>query len=238
MGLKSQGNRGQLLWGSGTLLAEDRGVDFRLPSGERVRARRGTAGFTLLELLIVIIMIGVIVTLAIPSISAQMRDRRTNQAAHQVSLIYRQARAIAMGRGSAVLVHFDSGIKPRGRIELREAIDVNVEHCQTLPATSCSAANWNAAAVTANRLVTAFDLSDLDAFSNVQMKVHLANGNDAGSAVDICFSPLGRPFRRLSFVDNFAPMTDVPYIEVSPVDGVGLTRTVLVVPNGVSRLAL
>jgi type IV fimbrial biogenesis protein FimT len=212
-------------------------VDFRLPSGAKLRKRRGAAGFTLLELLIVVIMIGVIVTLAIPSIAAQMRDRRLNQAAHQVSLVYRQARALAMGRGSAVLVHFDSGIKPRGRIELREAIDVDPLHCVTLPATSCSGANWDAASLS-NRLVTAFDPSDLDAFSNVQMRVHLATGADAGDAVDICFSPLGRPFRRFSFTGAFAPMNDVAYVEVSPVDGVGLTRNVLIVPNGASRLAL
>jgi type IV fimbrial biogenesis protein FimT len=213
-------------------------VDFHRANRPFLRARRTTAGFTLLELLVVVIMIGVIVTLAIPSIATQLRDRRMNQAAHQVSLMYRQARAIAMGRGAAVLVHFDSGTSPRGRVEIREAIDVNVEHCQTLPASSCSAANWNAAAVTANRLVTTFDPTDLDAFSNVQLKVLLPNGSDAGSAVDICFSPLGRPFRRLSFTAPFTPMNDVPYVEVSPIDGLGLTRNVLILPNGASRLAL
>jgi type IV fimbrial biogenesis protein FimT len=202
------------------------------------RCRRLGAGFTLLELLVVVVMIGVIVTLAIPSISAQLRDRRTNQAAHQVSLIYRQARALAMGRGSAVLVHFDAGTNPRGRVELREAQDVDrTAECRTLPATSCSAANWNAAS-DGNRLVTYFDPSDLDVYKNVQLKVLLPNGSNAGSAVDICFSPLGRPFRRQSFVGSFMPMNDVPYVEVSPIDGIGLTRNVLIVPNGASRLAL
>ena len=213
-------------------------MDFHRSKRRNLKARRHAVGFTLLELLVVVIMIGVIVTFAIPSIATQMRDRRMNQAAHQVSLIFRQARAFAMGRGGAVLVHFDVGGNPRGRFEVREAIDVNVEHCQTLPATSCSAANWNAAAVTANRLVTTFDPSDLDAFSNVQLKVLLPNGSDAGSAVDICFSPLGKPFRRLSFITPFMPMNDVPTVEVSPIDGLGLTRNVLIVPNGASRLAL
>src|SRR5262249_47442876 len=109
--------------------------------------------------------------------------------------------------------------------------------CRTLPATSCSLANWNAAS-TGNRLVTYFDPSDLDVYSNVQLKVHLPDGSDAGSAVDICFSPLGRPYRRQSFIGTFLAMNDVPYVEVSPVDGVGLTRNVLIVPNGASRLAL
>jgi type IV fimbrial biogenesis protein FimT len=222
---------------SGTLLAEDRGVDLCHRLGKKRGERRRAAGFTLLELLIVVIMIGVIVTLAIPSIATQMRDRRMNQAAHQVAMIYRQARALAMGRGSAVLVHFDAGGNPQGRIELREAVDVDPAHCVTLPATSCSLANWNAAS-TSNHLVTAFEPSNLDVFKNVQLKFFLPSGSDAGSSVDICFSPLGRPYRRLTFTGAFEPMNDVPYFEVSPVDGVGLTRTVLIVPNGASRLAL
>ena len=216
-------------------------MDFHIRGGEKLLmrrwARRGAAGFTLLELMIVVIMIGVIVTLAIPSISTQMRDRRMNQAAHQVSLMYRQARALALGRGSAVLVHFDAGTIAQGRIEMRESQDVDPAHCLTLPASSCSLANWNAAS-TQNRLVTYFDPSELDVFSNVQMKVFLSDGSAAGNSVDVCFSPLGRPFRRLSFIGTFAPMNDIPYVEVSPLNRAGRTRTVLLPPNGASRLAL
>src|SRR5262249_24638954 len=134
-------------------------------------------------------------------------------------------------------VHFDAGTETRGRIEVREAQDVNPQHCVSLPATSCSAANWNAASPS-NRLVTSFGPADLDVYSNVQMRVFLPGGTCAGNAVDICLGPLGRPYRRLSFIGTFAPMNDVPYVEVSPVDGLGLTRTVLIVPNGASRLAL
>jgi type II secretion system protein H len=224
----------------GTLLAHDRGVDIRLRFGRSTaRAARGaSAGFTLLELLIVVIMIGIIVTLAIPSIASQMKNRRMDQAAHEVALVYRQARALAMGRGSAVLVHFDAGSVPQGRIELREAQDVDPAHCLTLPASSCSLANWNAASPQ-NRLVRAFDPTELlDVYQNVQLKVFLPDGTAAGNAVDICFSPLGRAYRRLSFTGSFAPMNDVPYIEVSPIDSYGRTRTVLIMPNGASRLSL
>jgi type II secretion system protein H len=220
-------------------LAEDRGVDLclRRPSCDPALRRRHRAGFTLLEVMIVVVTIGVLVTLAVPSIASLMRDRRTNQAAHEVALIYRQARARAMGRGSAVLVHFDAGTVTQGRIEMREAIDVDPAHCQLLPATSCSLANWSAGSPQ-NRLVREFDPSQLRAFSNVQLKVFTADATAAGTAVDICFTPLGRPFRRLAFTGAFAPMNEVPYVEVSPIDNRGLTRTVLIVPNGASRLAL
>jgi hypothetical protein len=60
--------------------------------------------------------------------------------------------------------------------------------------------------------------------------------------VDVCFSPLGRPYRRFTFTDTFAPMNEVPYVEVKRVDASnqaeGMIRTVLVLPNGTSRLAL
>jgi type II secretory pathway pseudopilin PulG len=187
--------------------------------------------------MVVIVLIGLIVALSIPSISQQMRDRRANQAAHQVGLIYRQARALAMGRGSAVLVHFDAGTVAQGKLEVREAQDVDPSRCLSLPATNCSLANWNAAS-TQNRLVTTFDPSLLDVFSNVQLKFFGADDSAAGNAVDICFSPLGRPFRRLSFTGAFMPMNEVPYVQVSPIDGLGITRTVLIMPNGASRLAL
>jgi hypothetical protein len=120
---------------------------------------------------------------------------------------------------------------------MREAIDVDPAHCQLLPATSCSLANWSAGSPQ-NRLVREFDPSQLRAFSNVQLKVFTADATAAGTAVDICFTPLGRPFRRLAFTGAFAPMNEVPYVEVSPIDNRGLTRTVLIVPNGASRLAL
>jgi type II secretion system protein H len=229
----------------GTVLAENRGVHLCLrrpsrhsaPPSARLERRRRSAGFTLLELMVVVVTIGVLVTLAIPSIGALMRDRRTNQAAHEVALLYRQARALAMGRGSAVLVHFDAGSVPQGRIEVREAIDIDPAHCLLLPATSCSQAKWDAASPQ-NHLVRAFDPSQVGAFNNVQLKVFIADTSSAGNAVDICFSPLGRPYRRLAFTGAFAPMNEVPYVEVSPIDGVGLTRTVLILPNGASRLAL
>jgi type IV fimbrial biogenesis protein FimT len=193
----------------------------------------------LLELMVVVILIGILAALGIPSIATQLRDRRTNQAAHEVALLYRQARSLAMGRGSAVLVRFDGSAN--GRIEVREAMDPDPNHCLTLPATSCSAANWNAASPL-NRLVATFDVNNSGLYERVKLAFFQANGASAGNAVEVCFSPLGRPFRRFSFTGAFVPMTEVPYLEVNRVDASnqaeGITRTVLVLPNGTSRLAL
>src|SRR4051794_33585873 len=174
--------------------------------------------------MVVVVLIGVMVTLSVPSIAQQMRDRRTNQAAHEVALLFRQARARAMGRGGAVLVRFDTGTVPQGTVEVREAQDINPLHCLALPATSCSQTVWDAASPQ-NRLVQSFNPTLVPAFSNVQLAFFNADGGGAGNAVDICFSPLGRPYRRLAFSGTFTPLNEIPYVHVTPIDGAGMTRT-------------
>ena len=191
--------------------------------------------------MVVVILIGVLAALGVPSIASVMRDRRTNQAAHEVALLYRQARSMAMGRGAAVLVHFDGAAN--GKLEVRESLDPTdvTGRCMSLPATSCSAAKWDAASPY-NRLVSSFDVNNSGRYSNVKLAFFQADGTSAGSQVDVCFSPLGRPYRRYSFTGAFLPMNEVPYLEVNRVDASnkpeGMTRTVLVLPNGTSRLSL
>jgi type IV fimbrial biogenesis protein FimT len=189
--------------------------------------------------MVVVILIGVIAALGVPSIASQVRDRRTNQAAHEVALIYRQARSLAMGRGAAVLVRFDGSAN--GKLEVREALDPDIKHCLSLPATSCSAAKWDAANPL-NRLVSTFDVNNDGRYTNVKLAFFQADGTSAGSQVEVCFSPLGRPYRRYSSTTAFVPMAEVPYLEVNRVDASnkpeGMTRTVLVLPNGTSRLSL
>src|SRR4051812_10075625 len=143
--------------------------------------------------MVVVLLIGVIAALGVPSIASLMRDRRTNQAAHEVALLYRQARSLAMGRGAAVLVRFDGA--GNGKIEVRESLDPNLKHCISLPATSCSAAKWDAAS-TFNRLVSSFDVNNDGRNTNVKLAFFQADGTSAGSQVEVCFSPLGRPYRR------------------------------------------
>lgn len=194
---------------------------------------RPSRGFTLLELMIVIVMIGVLLVLGIPTISAQMRDRRTNQAAHEVALLYRQARAVAMGRGTAVLVRYD--LPPRGAITVLEAKNPgDAANCLGLPASSCNDNLWNGAN---SLLLGSFDPSLSSVYDNVTL-TFLNTASDTEG--DLCFSPLGRPYWRNVHVgtQNFVPLAEVPRIAVSPIDGIGTTRTVLVLPTGASRLAL
>ena len=193
--------------------------------------------FTLLELMSVVVMVGVMATLAIPSIRRQLHDRRNNQAAHEISLLYRTARARAIGRGGAVLVRFSPGTggSTRGRVEIFEASNALAGQVALLPATTCQLTNW--AANTGIRSLASYDPTSLSSYDNVQLALFDSAGA-AQSNADVCFSALGRAYLRFAATGNFASMAQVPYIQVSPVDGSGLTRTVLIVPDGSSRLTL
>jgi prepilin-type N-terminal cleavage/methylation domain-containing protein len=202
----------------------------------------GNRGFTLLELLIVVVLVSILVVMAVPSVAGLLRDRRANQAGHEVALIYRRARAMAMGRGGAVLVRFVKD--PRGHIEVREALTSGGGgQCSTLPSTTCQQTNWDTNSPN-NRLLASFDVTSMGAYNNVAL--HFYQGTNAGKGTteethaDICYSPLGRAFIRMTNVglNNFNPLTQVPTIEAEPVDKIGRTRTVLIVPTGVARLAL
>ena len=77
----------------------------------------------MVEMVVVVIIISALVVLAVPSITSQMRDRRTQRLSENVSIIYRNARMRAMGRGSAVLVRYDRSNSPEGTLEVREGVE-------------------------------------------------------------------------------------------------------------------
>src|SRR5690606_14583117 len=111
--------------------------------------RPGTArGFTLMEMLAVVVLITILAAIAIPLATKQMRDRRTHEAAQQVATLYQSARMRAMGRGSAVLVRYVPGAPAtfelleaqRGPATTPEgAVDAA---CAALPVSSCLTTNW------------------------------------------------------------------------------------------------
>lgn len=198
--------------------------------------RRRSGGFTLLEMMVVVIMVGLLVALSIPSITDQMKSRRTNQAANEVALLYRQARVRAMGRGSAVLVRYMPGPAGVGRVEVREAISGAVNtNCAPLPQTSCQLTDWSASSK-GNQLIAQFDPQNLGVYENIELVFQEAA--NTYTTADVCFSPLGRPYIRPADTGVFAVLTDVPVVNVQRTDGVSFPRQVLVLPNGASRLSL
>lgn len=200
-------------------------------------------GFSLLEVMVVVVIVGALVTMAIPSISAQLRDRRTNQAANEIALVFRTARARALGRGGAVLVRFNAagGSLPIASVEMREAVSgsASTTLCETAPVTSCSSTAWDDSSATPPwRRVSQFDPNLLSGvYAGLDVALYSATGSAIGSTSDVCFSPLGRAYFRTGTGSTpFGPLTSVPYVDVKRSDGVGLVRRVLFVPTGGARI--
>src|SRR5258706_12006377 len=107
---------------------KDRTTDYREVSHARVSraARSPAAGFTLVELLVVVSIIAIVAVLAIPTLSAAQVDRRVFADAGYVSQLFRIARTRAVGRGAAVLVQMSpTQTGGGGRFAMYEAVAPN-----------------------------------------------------------------------------------------------------------------
>jgi type IV fimbrial biogenesis protein FimT len=190
---------------------------------------------------VVVIIVGVLAVLAVPAVTGQMRSRRTQFVAKELSSLYRTARMRAMGRGSAVLVRFDRTVEQEGRFEVREAVrsaQVN-PNCNRLPVSSCTLTTWLPANPD-SMVINQFILAGKSQHEGIRTRVKDPANNDQ-SQMDVCFTPMGRTFMRYGQANQFTALTTVPRVKVSRVDTsnsvpYGPTRWVLVLPNGNTRL--
>lgn len=186
----------------------------------------------------VVILITIFAAIAIPLATQQLRERRAQQAAEQVAMVYRGARLRAMGRGSAVLVRFSDAT--RGKLEVREAqrgADAEAG-CEALPVSSCLLPNWNGPANTDYREVGGLDLANRPEFSDVSLGM-LDRASANVTQLDICFTPMGRAFFRTDPARALAPLTETHVAEIwrgEESAPLGRTRKVLILPNGTARI--
>ncbi len=207
----------------------------RYPSRSTLGHRRMSAGFTLVEMMTVVILITVLASATIPMATRQLRDRRTQDAAQKVATLYQSARMRAMGRGSAVLVRYTPGVP--GRFTMLEAQrgpndtanGAPNAACAALPVSSCLTTDWVNPATQQYRTVSTLDLSE-DAGLTIVM-----NG---GTALDICFTPMGRTYSAVT--GQALATTSTVYTATNGRGASSNVRSleVLVLPNGAARLTL
>jgi type II secretory pathway pseudopilin PulG len=203
--------------------------------------------------MVVVIVIGLIAVLAIPTMSASHFDRLAYDDAGAIMQLLRSARTHAIARGGAVLVHMSAADgTDRGTFQMFEAVTNNSAGAggARTPVASCKTpTDWTPVASgqpNANVLrIDGVNLNDtLETNADISAKlwryVAPSNAGTSQSTLNVCWTPLGRSY--IATGDQKALMFDGQTPAVTPLEiavqraGGGTIRSVVLPPNGMARV--
>lgn len=193
----------------------------------RARRRLGARGFTIPELLAVIVIIGIVAATAAPSFINVLRDRRVARVAMDVSGVFRLARYRALGRGTPVVVRWAEASRSFAVVEA----PVGSTGDSIIPE-SCQSVEWSAPPP-AVETVTVLNTINIE-LADLEM---LDDTGTTQSNVEVCFSGRGRTFVRYGAAGAWVPLAGVLRVDVRNTKTT-LVRTVFIPPNGIARMAL
>ncbi len=170
---------------------------------KRLHRRARSAGFTLVELMIVVVMISILTMIATPAMNAARDDRLAFDYARRIEQLIHRTRVRAAGRGGAHLFVAAPSGASRGRFLLFEALDGTLPAAAgPNPVSSCKGVNqWVAAAafvpgaVSNNAaIVDGFDLDSTGINTSADIQTAYAVNGVAAPTVVMCVGPSGATF--------------------------------------------
>ena len=222
--------------------------DGRGSAREKVYA--GARGFTLVELMVVVVIVSIVAVLAIPTMSRAQVDRHVYADAGYVAEIFRMARTRAVGRGAAVLLDLmATQTGGGGTFKMYEAVGPNPTGAGAaeVPRSSCKSPTiWPGGSGTPTAsYVDAVDLSGAYEVQNsIATQLFDASGDAvaSGAHVYMCFTPGGRVYYSTTPSFDAVPSLsgalrlDVRRYNASYSTPVGVTRSVWVSSSGSTRI--
>jgi type IV fimbrial biogenesis protein FimT len=191
----------------------------------------GARGFTLIELMVVVLIITVVAGLAAPSAVVQMKERRVQEAARQIAILYREARLQAVGTGAATLLRYSGGT-----FQVREAVAGPLAPCPNAPVPSCNIP-WIGQPALSRQTASYAAVASGGDLSSLALSVTNGSGG-ALPEFEVCFSPNGRAFSR-AILNDGTPLLPLNETITGTLrrPGMGRSRSVVLLPNGTARLS-